>query len=162
MVVVDEEGILTEREKLVMNCYGAMPLVNQLIELDRKFAGYYKAKGTLSKIIAFFASIFVLYFLSAIFWMGFDGFMTVVLTFALILIVPVLLYKSNNKKISRSTDEMNKILGSEELSFIPSSYLNIHDVIGIYIVAVEDEPDTLEDAIYLWEQKKDLYMKPVG
>lgn len=154
MVVVDEEGILTERERLVMNCYDAMPLVNQLFELDRKFVRYYKTKSILSGIIVFFAFVFVLYVLFSVFRLRFSGFMGVILSFALILIIPVLLYKSNNKKISRSKDEMNKILSSEELSFIPSSYLNTYDVVGIYMVAVEDEADTLKDAIDLWEKKK--------
>lgn len=156
MVIVDKEGILTEREKLVMNCYGAMPLVNQLFELDRKFVRYYKTKSILSGIIVFFAFVFVLYVLFSVFWLGFSGFMEVILSFALILIIPVLLYKSNNKKISRSKDEMNKILNSEELSFIPSSYLNTYDVVGIYMVAVEDEANTLKDAIDLWEKKKHM------
>lgn len=159
-MVVDEEGILTEREKLVMNCYGAMPLVNQLLELDRKFVRYYKTKDILSKIIVFFASIFVLYVLFSILWMGFDGFMEVFFSFALMLIIPVLLYKSNKKKINKSEDEMNKILGSEELGFIPASHLNTYDVVGIYTVAVEDETDTLEDAIFLWEQKKTYMTNP--
>lgn len=80
------------------------------------------------------------------------------------LAITIWLLDVNKKKFKKNEAKMREILSSEELSFIPESYRNTYDIVGIYQIMFNNDDDkieTLEDAIYSWEQKKFYIGTPI-
>lgn len=144
---------MNEREELLIKFNKAMPLVNELSEKEDKFVKYSKTKGTLKKVTVVVVGILVLGIIiyAAAGEMGsFWGSFPLWILLALLIFLSV----NNKKKLIESATEMNKIINSAELSFIPASYLNSFDITGIYKVLSDMRADTLKEAINTWEQEK--------
>ncbi|MDE5584547.1 MAG: hypothetical protein K2J08_12695 [Ruminococcus sp.] len=146
---------MNEREELLEKFQKAMPLVNELTSLDNKADKYDKTKDTLRKVIAVFT--FIVAFSGvvsvAMDW-GIGGFIGAVWMFILGLGLIIWLYTVNNKKIAQNNEEREKIKNSEEFSFVPLSYRNPVNMVGIYMVLVDMRADTFKEAINVWEQDK--------
>lgn len=148
---------MNEREELLAKFNKAMPLINELNSLENKSAKYDKTKDRLVKIIAVFTFMVVFAFVVCIsvdFLGGFGGFIQGAFIFYVSLAIAIFGYIANKKKIIATKEAMTKIFDSEELSFIPFSYRNSFDIIGIYKVLLDMRADTFKEAINVWEQDK--------
>ena len=148
---------MNEREELLAKFQKAMPLVNELSSLENKSAKCEKTKGTLKKVIAFFTFtvVFSLVVCMSVESMGgFGGFIQGAFIFYAPLVIAIFGYRANQKKIIATKDAMTKISDSEELSFIPFSYRNSVNMVGIYMVLVDMRADTFKEALNVWEQDK--------
>ncbi|MDE6780236.1 MAG: hypothetical protein K2J40_02070 [Ruminococcus sp.] len=146
---------MNEREELLEKFQNAMPLVNELSSLENKSAKYDKTKDRLAKIIAVFTFIVVFAIIVSVsFKWGFGGFIEGSFPFIVGLAIMIWLYTVNKKKIIVTKDAMTKIFNSEELSFIPFSYRNSVNIVGIYMVLVDMRADTFKEALNVWEQDK--------
>ncbi len=146
---------MNEREELLAKFQKAMPLVNELSSLENKSAKYDKTKDRLAKIIAIFTFIVVFVIIVSVsFKWGFGGFIEGSFPFIVGLAIMIWLYTVNKKKIIATKEAMTKIFDSEELSFIPFSYRNSVNIVGIYMVLIDMRADTFKEAINVWEQDK--------
>ena len=148
---------MNEREELLAKFQKAMPLVNELSSLENKSAKCEKTKGTLKKVIAFFTFTVVFAFVVCISvdsMGGFLGFIEGAFIFYAPLVIAIFGYRANKKKIIATKEAMTKIFDSDELSFIPFSYRNSVNIVGIYMVLVDMRADTFKEAINVWEQDK--------
>lgn len=148
---------MNEREELLTKFQKAMPLVNELSSLENKSAKCEKTKDKLKKVIVFFGFMVVFSLvicLSVDFLGGFGGFIQGAFIFYAPLVIAIFGYRANQKKIIATKDAMTKISDSEELSFIPFSYRNSVNMVGIYMVLVDMRADTFKEAINVWEQDK--------
>lgn len=144
---------MNEREELLEKFQKAIPLVNELSSLYNKTDKQTKTKDRLAKAIVIFAAIVILYIPYCIFSGEIGGLLTGIPFYA-ILAVLIYLSKANKKKLSENETEINKITNSDEFSFVPFSYHNPVDMVGIYMVLVDMRADTLKEAINVWEQDK--------
>lgn len=163
-----DESELTDREKLVFNFGNVIPLINKLFALDRKFVKCDKTKDRLSKIIVLIVGYLILALIICLsaksMGMGLSYFFEGCPILVVLLAITIWLFDVNKKKFKKNEAKMLEILSSEELSFIPESHRNTYDIVNIYQIVVENEDDkidTLEDAIYLWEQKKSYIGTPI-
>lgn len=148
---------MNEREELLAKFQKAMPLVNELSSLENKSAKYEKTKDKLKKVIAFFTFmvVFALVVCMSVKSMGgFLGFIEGAFIFYAPLVIAIFGYRANQKKIIATKDAMTKISDSEELSFIPFSYRNSVNMVGIYMILVDMRADTFKEALNVWEQDK--------
>ncbi len=148
---------MNEREELMLKFQKAMPLVEKLSKRENKFVKCTKTKGTLTKVIALFTFFVVFSFIVCISVKdmgGFFGFIKGAFIFYVPLAIAIFGYITNKKKLHENRIETQKILDSDELSFIPVSYLNSFDIIGIYKVLLDMRADTFKEAINVWEQDK--------
>ncbi|MDE5770113.1 MAG: hypothetical protein K2I06_00575 [Ruminococcus sp.] len=148
---------MNEREELLAKFQKAMPLVNELSSLENKSAKYEKTKDKLKKVIAFltFMVVFALVVCLSVKSMGgFLGFIEGAFIFYAPLVIAIFGYRANQKKIIVTKDAMTKISDSEELSFIPFSYRNSVNMVGIYMILVDMRADTFKEALNVWEQDK--------
>lgn len=144
---------MNEREELLTKFNKAMPLVEELSKREDKSVKYNKTKDRLAKIIvlcAFFVALGLIVCISADMGDCLSG----CVPFVIFLAIMIWLSVVNKKKITLNNTEIVKILGSEELSFIPFSYHNSFDIIGIYKVLLDMRADTFKEALNVWEQDK--------
>lgn len=146
---------MNERDELLAKFNKAMPLIEELSKREDKSIKYTKTKGTLTKAIAVFTFmvVFAIIVCISMGW-GFGSFIEGCFPFCVPWGIMIWLYTVNKKKIILNNTEIVKILGSEELSFIPFSYQNYFDIIGIYKVLLDMRADTFKEAINVWEQDK--------
>lgn len=144
---------MNEREELLEKFQKAIPLVNELGSLENKSDKYTKTKDRLAKIIVVFAAIVILYIPYCIFSGEIGGLLSGI-PFYIILALVIYLSKANKKKMGENETEINKITNSDEFSFVPFSYRNPVDMVGIYMVLVDMRADTFKEAINVWEQDK--------
>lgn len=144
---------MNERDELLAKFNTAMPLVNELNSLENKSIKCI----TLTKAIAFFTFMVVFVFVVCISvdYLGkFGGFIKGGFPFYVALGIMIWLYTVNKKKVKATDDAITKIINSDELSFIPFSYRNSVNIVGIYMVLVNMRADTFKEAINVWEQDK--------
>lgn len=146
---------MNEREELLIKFQKAEPLINEFSRREDKFVKCTKTKDRLAKIIVVFALLVIV---SLIICMsesgGFLGFIKAVLPFMCLLAIAIFGYVTNKKKMGENETEINKIINSDEFSFVPFSYRNPVDMVGIYMVLVDMRADTFKEAINVWEQDK--------
>lgn len=144
---------MNEREKLLAKFQKAMPLVNELSSLENNSTKYNKKKGRLSKTIVIIIGMLVLA-LPYMFVEGIGGY--IIGGSPLFILLAIMIWSStvNKKKIKATDDAITKIFNSEELSFIPFSYRNAVNIVGIYMVLVDMRADTFKEALNVWEQDK--------
>lgn len=147
---------MNEREELLVKFEKAIPLINELGSLENKSDKYTKTKDRLAKIIVVFAFLAIFSLVVCIsFKYGFSGFIEAVLPFMCLLAIAIFGYVTNKKKMGENETEINKIINSDGLSFIPVSYrCQSFDIYGIYKVLFDMRADTLKEAINVWEQDK--------
>lgn len=144
---------MNEREELLVKFEKSIPLVNEFGSLENKSDKCTKTKDRLAKIIVVIAAIVILYIPYCIFSGEIGGLLSGI-PFYILLAVMIYLSKANKKKLSENEAAINKIINSDEFSFVPFSYRNPVDMVGIYMVLVDMRADTFKEAINTWEQDK--------
>lgn len=145
---------MNEREELLMKFQKAMPLVEELSKKENKFVKCTKTKGTLAKVIVVVVGLLIIAFIPYMCFGKLGEFIMGSIPFDVFLAVMIWLSVVNKKKMNENDAGIQKILNSDELSFIPVSYLNSFDIIGIYKVLLDMRADTFKEAINVWEQDK--------
>ena len=136
-----------------------MPLVNELNSLENKSAKCAKTKEKLIKAIVVLA-FFVIFDTMLTIGVGAtsdDSFMFFMQgAFPLWVILGIMIWCciANKKKLKANDETIAKIANSDELSFIPFSYRNSVNIVGIYMVLVDMRANTFKEAINVWEQDK--------
>lgn len=145
---------MNEREELMLKFQKAMPLVEELSKRENKFVKYTKTKGTLAKVIVVIVGLLIIALIPYICFGKLGDFIKGGVPFFILLAIMIWLSVINKKKLNENRAETQKILDSAELSFIPVSYLNSFDIIGIYKVLLDMRADTFKEAVNVWEQDK--------
>lgn len=148
---------MNERDELLEKFNTAMPLVNELNSLENKSAKCTKTNKKLIKAIVVLA-FFVIGCTMLTIGVGAasdDSFMFFIQgAFPLWVILGIMIwcFIANKKKLKTTDETIAKIANSDELSFIPFSYRNSVNMVGIYMVLVDMRAYSLTDAINIWEQ----------